>query len=233
MKMSVFLRGSVLCRATLSTLAACVLINCGSSEPVADLPPPMLPKAQASAPRTDDEFKKGDRLELMVEQDSSFNGTFEVRPEGYVLVPKLGRVPVVGLTRADAEVRLREYLERSQLKEATVFVERSALAVAGFGANPDSQVRMMLFLTGKVNRPGQHFVPVPLDHKLGLYEAVLVTGGVAKFANESKVQVMRLDSAGMRRPSVVDMKRIREGIDPDVPVGDGDIINIPEKGFGF
>ncbi|MCB1208389.1 MAG: polysaccharide biosynthesis/export family protein [Verrucomicrobiales bacterium] len=233
MKVSVSSDWSAVHRGLCAAVLACVLAGCGSNEPLADLPPPMMPVQDVAAPRTNDEFKAGDRLELMVEEDSTFNGNYEVRPEGYVLIPKLGRVPVVGLTRVGAEKRVKEYLERSQLKQATVFVERSALPGAVVGSTPQSQLRMMLFLTGKVNRPGQHFVPVPNGHKLGLYEAVLVTGGTAKFADESKVQVMRLDASGMRRPSVVNMKRIREGTDPDVPVGEGDIINIPEKGFGF
>ena len=44
---------------------------------------------------------------------------------------------------------------------------------------------------------------------------------------------MRLAEGGRRQPMVVDVRQIRDGMAPDVPVGDGDIIQVPEKVFGF
>ncbi|WP_166442974.1 polysaccharide biosynthesis/export family protein [Phragmitibacter flavus] len=177
-------------------------------------------------------FRVGDGLELMVEEDTSFNGQFSVRPEGYVLIPKLGRIPVLGLTRDGAERKMRESLQRSQLTKATVFVEL-------ISSGPDAQAamaqqpRIKVFLTGKVGSPGQHQIPVVSGRNPGVYEALLMAGGPSNFGNLSKVEIMRQDSAGLRRKQVVDVRAIEQGKTSDVPLGDGDIINVPPKVFGF
>ncbi|MFO1438440.1 MAG: polysaccharide biosynthesis/export family protein [Verrucomicrobiaceae bacterium] len=205
---------------------------CGDIRAGGDLPPPRLPTAkQASSQVT---FLPGDSLELWVEEDASFNGTFEVREGGYVLVPKIGRVVVLNLTRDAAEKRIRETLQSQQLKQATVFVEHRPNPAKSVGQLAPGVPRISVFLTGAVSRPGQHAVPLAADgHVPGVFETLLMAGGMAKFGDESKVKIMRLAEGGRRQPMVVDVRQIRDGIAPDVPVGDGDIIQVPEKVFGF
>jgi len=174
-------------------------------------------------------------LELLVEEDASFNGTFEVREGGYVLIPKVGRVLVAGLTRDVAETRVRETLQRLQLKQATVFVEHRPNLVKGqSGLLSPGSPRISVFLTGAVARPGQHVVPLAADGRApGVLEALLMAGGLAKFGDESKVRIMRLAEGGRRQPMIVDVRQIRDGLAADVPLGEGDIVQVPEKIFGF
>jgi protein involved in polysaccharide export with SLBB domain len=191
--------------------------------------------AAAKAGKTEPTFNPGDSLELLVEEDESFNGTFEVRDGGYVLIPKVGRVVVAGLTRDTAETRVRETLQRLQLKQATVFVEhRPKLGSGQPGQLAPGSPRISVFLTGAVARPGQHAVPLASDGRMpGLLEALLMAGGLAKFGDEAKVRIMRLADGGRRKPMIVDVRQIRDGIAADVPLGDGDIVQVPEKIFGF
>ena len=207
------------------------LTSCQSPQTDSALPAPRLPN-QALTTTNSQNFQVGDQLELIVEEDPTFNENYEVRDGGYILIPKVGRVPILGLSRGDAENQVKQALEKQQLTKATVFVERRAKN----SALQDGQnaTRISVFITGSVIRPGQHYVPLPTDGRPpGLYETILVTGGMAKFADDSKAKLMRADSQGVRRTMVVNLKSIQSGLTPDVPIGDGDIINVPEKVFGF
>lgn len=213
-------------------LMGMIFLGSCASETTGTLPPPTLPPGEQAAPETTRKFRVGDGLELMVEEDSSFNGLYGVRSEGYVLIPKLGRIPVLGLTRDSAERRVKDYLQRSQLTQATVFVELIAS-----GADPQvvaaQQQRIRVFITGKVGNPGQHQIPVISGRNPGVYEVLLIAGGATKFGNLSKVEIMRLDRAGLRQKQVVDVLAIQQGKANDVALGDGDIVNVPQKVFGF
>lgn len=208
---------------------------CSGNHSDGDLPPPRVPIVAVKAGKTEPTFNAGDSLELLVEEDASFNGTFEVREGGYVLIPKVGRVLVAGLTRDVAETRVRETLQRLQLKQATVFVEHRPNLVKGqSGLLSPGSPRISVFLTGAVARPGQHVVPLAADGRApGVLEALLMAGGLAKFGDESKVRIMRLAEGGRRQPMIVDVRQIRDGLAADVPLGEGDIVQVPEKIFGF
>ena len=217
-------------------LSLFLLPSCKNSEDTGLAPPPSLPPtALRKAPVANDTFQVGDTLELLVEEDPSFSSIYLVREGGYILIPKVGRIPVVGLTRSSAENQIMTTLQKGQLKKATVFVERQNRQPAATGLiGAATAPRMMVYLTGGVSRPGQHYVPMRADGSApGLYETILVTGGLAKFANESRVKIMRLDPSGVRRSIPVNIRKIKEGALADVPVGDGDIINVEEKVFGY
>ncbi len=213
---------------------ACSVLNEGGQ----GIPPPRVPKLVSSASSSVSEslFKSGDFVELLVEEDVSFNGNFEVREGGYVLIPKIGRVEVVGLNREAVENRIRDILQRQQLKHATVYVERrlGPLRTNSVSVISSSESCITIFLTGAVARPGQHALPFqPGGHTPGVYEALLIAGGLAKFGDESRIRIMRLNENGMRNSVLVDIRKIRDGLTSDVPIGDGDIIQVPEKVFGF
>lgn len=213
-------------------LAAC------KHSPQADnsLPPPALltpagPQAQGNPML----FVVGDSLELFVKEDATLNGSYVVREGGYIVIPRAGRIQVAGLDRTQAEARVKEVLQKTQLTEATVLVERTALN-GGLGqvATPIAAMpKVMVFLTGAVPRSGAHHIPLPKGRSLGLYEALLITGGMNKFAREDRVEIFRTDTQGRRRRAVVDVRPIRLGQADDPPVGEGDVIHVPEKVFGF
>jgi len=174
-------------------------------------------------------------VELYVEEDSTLNATYGVRGGGYIVIPRVGRIPVAGLDRDEAEARIKEYLQRGQLTKATVLVERIS-ARRGLESRiggPPGVPKVMIFITGSVPRSGVHYVPVPEGHQLGVEEALLLTGGLGRFAKNSHVELFRMDATGKRHKAKVDLRPIRDGKAEDVPVGEGDIINVPERVFGF
>jgi protein involved in polysaccharide export with SLBB domain len=213
-----------------------ILTGCVSKE-TATLPAPKSPPVEIEDPSDPmaGRFSPGDVLELYVREDVSLNGNYPVRDGGYIVIPRAGRVPIQGLDRAAAESKLKEYLQRTQLTEATVLVERvsARYAKAAARGGPPGVPKVMLYITGSVAKSGVHYVPVPDGRQLGLYEAILVTGGFSKYAQVDKVEVMRADATGRKHRAVIDLRGVREGKDVDPLVGDGDIINVPEKVFGF
>jgi protein involved in polysaccharide export with SLBB domain len=202
------------------------------------LPPPVrgaaLPVA-AQPPAKSMVFVAGDSLELFVKEDSTLNGVYEVREGGYIVIPRAGRIQVAGLDRLQAENRVKEVLQSTQLTQATVLVERRAkdAAPGAAGVSIAEMPKLMVFITGAVPRSGVHHIPVPSGRPLGAYEALLISGGVNKFAREDRVEIFRTDSEGRRRRAVVDLRPVRLGQADDPPLGEGDIIHVPEKVFGF
>lgn len=220
------------------------LVSCKSTGVnEADFPVPETPAGERQAVPQESPvtsvFLPGDQLELYVKEDPEFNSTYPVRSEGYVLIPKLGRIQVEGYDRKGAEKAFKRALEAGQLKTATVLVEHRAGAGAGAAASGDGRVdirhapRIRVYLTGQVQREGMHVVPMPDGRLPGLYEVLLGAGGVRNHANIKKVVMMRRDGDGRMLRTQVSLERIRKGLDPDISVGDGDIIEIPQRVFGF
>lgn len=215
-------------------LVACSLVLCASCKST----DPALPVGFSSIQQNklpvspNPIFRPGDKMELYVEEDSTFNGFYPVRLGGYVLIPKIGRIAVEGLNRDDAENLITRTLEKGQLKNAKVIVEHISGGIDRPGA--PGVLKVMVFITGSVARSGTHYIPLTNGRLPGVYETLLIAGGVSKFAQIGKVEIFRTTSAtGKRERGVVDLRAIRDGKAEDPPVNEGDIINVSEKVFGF
>lgn len=214
---------------------AATVVGCEGvrKEPPQPLPAPAI--AAAAKPAAD-VFLAGDSLELFVEEDPSFNGTYPVREGGYVLIPRIGRVHVMGMDRQGAEGQLTQALQRGQLAKARVLVERiKGVAAGGAGAGSvlPGVPKIMVYFTGSVSKPGMHALPLINGKPMGTYEALLISGGLSKFGTLGKVEILRPSASGRRTRIVVDLRPIRDGSADDPPLGEGDIVNVSEKVFGF
>lgn len=217
-------------RLVLLTAVATTFSTC-SNEDVPLAPPAQLSLAKSTQAVAKAVFQPGDKLELYVEEDASFNGNYVVRPGGYILIPKIGRLKVEGLDREGAEQLLTQTLQKNQLTKAKVLVEHVSGNYDRPG--PPGVPKVMVFITGQVARSGAHYLPISDGKSVGIYEALLISGGLSKFAQLGKVEVFRSDSTGRRTRTMIDLRPIRDGLADDPPVADGDIINVSEKVFGF
>lgn len=216
-------------------------VGCKSSDlDSGDIPPARLPEALSadsySSPAYSAPVEAGDILELFVEEDNSFNGRYSVRERGDIIIPTVGRIPVAGMSVSDAGVHVRSKLEATHLKKASVIIDRVGRAqspAGNGGGHSASGQSIRIFMTGKVNRPGQHRIPVSESGSVGVYEAILIAGGVSQFGDLQKVHLLRSDESGKRRRVPVDIRSIEKGLAVDPPIGDGDIVVVPEKIFGF
>lgn len=218
-------------------LVASILSACSNQDaPAGNLPPLSgKPEIPAAPLIVKDTFQAGDNLELFVKEDATLNNSYPVREGGYIVIPRAGRIFVAGLTRSEAESRVKDALQGTQLTKATVLVERmskSALLSSTPGA-ASSVPKIMVYVTGAVKAPGTHFVPMVNGRSLGIYETLLITGGLGRLAQDQRVEVMRIDASGRRKRAIIDLRKVSQGLADDPPVGEGDIIHVPEKVFGF
>jgi len=95
-------------------------------------------------------------------------------------------------------------------------------------------VRAQVYLLGEVNQPGA--VSLSPGPNSTVARVILDRGGMTEFGNAGKVQIKRTAPDGSTKTMRVDVARIlKEGsFEEDVPLQDGDVVIVPEKGLlGF
>ena len=94
-----------------------------------------------------------------------------------------------------------------------------------------NQVRELVYLLGEVNQRGA--VALSSGPQATAARVILSQGGMTQFANPSKVQIQRTAPDGSKKTMLVDVGHIlKEGsFEEDVPLQDGDVIIVPEKGL--
>ncbi|MEZ0390351.1 MAG: polysaccharide biosynthesis/export family protein [Verrucomicrobium sp.] len=178
-------------------------------------------------------IKPGESLDVYVLEDPSLNGGYVVRNEGHIIFPTMGRLQMAGLTPSQAEARLKQLLESQKLRVATVILDRTSQVGGPQGPSSNMQ-QLLVYITGKVARPGQHSLTVEIGKSMGVYEAILISGGFARFSNEAKAYILRQAAPSQPKQKIpVDLKAVASGTQSDIPIRAGDIVFVPEKVFGF
>ena len=167
----------------------------------ADTPDPAKPS---------DEFYTigvGDVLDIVVWKDATLSGPATVRPDGFITLPLINEVQVVGLTTA----RLREALENKYSE---------------FVTSPSVTVRVTtiasneILLVGEVTNPGVY----PLVGNKTLLQLLTRAGGLTIFAKHDNIRVVR--RAGEKVTEyIVDYNAILKGdLEQDILLRPGDRI---------
>lgn len=164
---------------------------------------------------------EGEILQVHVIEDQSFDALYQVRPGGYIILPRVGRVRVAGVDLKSAEDRVRVALEKAQqLIDATVLIERPST-----GYSDESSI---IFLAGAFDKEGPKRVASGVTQSL---IGVLLAEPVDDLADFSRVKVLRRED-GKSVVIDVDVQAILEGRVPrseDVLVIPGDIIVLPSS----
>ena len=171
-----------------------------------------------------DVIAAGETVELYVAEDESFNGLYQVRRGGYIILPRVGRVLVAEKTLEEAEGEVKGVLEKSQLRSAKVMIERPNV-VSSRGID---RAEGVVYLTGQFLRPGPFGIST--TGKPTLITTILRSGGVSEFADMEHVKVVRLLN-GKPQGEEVNVKDILEGngLTSDMTLHENDIIIIPAK----
>jgi polysaccharide export outer membrane protein len=92
-------------------------------------------------------------------------------------------------------------------------------------------VRAQVFLLGEVKQRGA--VSLGAGPNATVARVILSQGGMTDFANSSRVQIQRTAPDGSKKTMQVDVGRIlKQGtFEEDVPLQDGDVVIVPEKGL--
>ena len=167
---------------------------------------------------TDDVILPGENLDLYVVEDSTFNGHYQVRRGGYVIIPQVGRVLVAGKKLAEAEAVIRKALESSQLQHATVMVEK--LSGSDVTSGP------VIFLGGELKNPRAFRIPPHTAQTL--VSVILSSGGITDRGDLTRVRVMRV-AANNGVVEEVNVQRILDGsgLGSDLALSDGDVVMVP------
>jgi len=88
-----------------------------------------------------------------------------------------------------------------------------------------------IFVTGNVRRQGPQFLK--LGDKLSVYNAILQSGGFARFADTKNVYILRAMADGSKVKIPVNVAAVQKGQSPDIPLQGNDIVVVPEKFFSF
>lgn len=170
--------------------------------------PDNTPVAAASA-----EYVIGpeDVLNINVWKEAELSGAVPVRPDGKISLPLLNDVQAAGSTPMALTTQLTEKLKKF-LEDPRVTVTVSAI---------NSQ---RVYLVGQVARPGAF----PLTPQMTVLQALSSAGGLAEFANGSKVYILRNEN-GSQVKLPFDYKAVLNGQkgDQNILLKSGDTIVVP------
>jgi protein involved in polysaccharide export with SLBB domain len=118
------------------------------------------------------DFRRGDRIALMVQAESTLTDTFTVAsgPELILPPPTVGSLSLKGVLRSELEAKLSEYVSRFR----TNAVVRA-------------QPLLRLSIQGEVARGGIYAVPADAQ----IADALMAAGGTTQFAKANKVTIER------------------------------------------
>jgi polysaccharide biosynthesis/export protein len=153
----------------------------------------------------------GDSLSINIWKEPTLSGAVKVRPDGYVTLPLINEVQVVGLTTG----QLRKTLE-DKYKEFTTdpFV---TVRVEGIASSE-------VFLVGQVNKSGAF----PLNGNETLLQLLTRAGGLAMFADRSNLRVVRREGEKITEYIVDYDGLIRGDLKQDILLRPGDRIIVPD-----
>lgn len=146
----------------------------------------------------------GDKIRVVVLQDTEFSGDYEVNASGGISVRMLGPVQVVGKTVAEVEEYLRErYREQGFLVSPRLSVELVSMRP--------------FYIVGEVARSGQF----PYVNCLRVIQAIAIAGGFTRRAGKTRLTIKRFYSTSAEEEYVTE----------DTLVEPGDVIRVPERWF--
>jgi len=152
----------------------------------------------------------GDSLSINLWKEPTLSGTVRVRPDGYVTLPLINEVQVVGLSTAQLRKLLEEkYKEFTTDPFVTIRVEGIASAE--------------VFLVGQVGKPGAF----PLTGNESVLQLLTRSGGLGIFADRRNIRVVRRDGNKITE-YLVDFDAIVQGdLRQDILLRPGDRIIVP------
>jgi len=148
-----------------------------------------------------------------------------VSQDGYIYLPLLESVDVVGLTIIEVEIKLKALCSQFFVNPQ-VDVAFSRTRENDF-VSPWGYVSVM----GNVVKPGR--IALPQGRKLKISEAVAMAGGLAPSAKDRSVRLVRQMDDGKYSKEKVNLRSIVAGgkVDQDVELLPGDFIFVPESIF--
>lgn len=189
--------------------ATFILLGFGPALSAQSTPP--LPASETKAPAAAEReasleayrLDTGDKLRVIVYDEPTLSGEFQVSAEGTLSLPLIGNVPAAGKTPIDVEREITARLADGYIRQPRVSAE--VLTYRPF------------YILGEVRTPGKY----PYANDLTVMNAIATAEGFTPRADKRKVFVRH---AGAE-------KEEEHRLTPDLRVGPGDTIRIAERFF--
>lgn len=155
----------------------------------------------------------GDILIVSVWNEKDLTQEVLVRPDGTLSIPLAGQVQAGGLSVPDIEKNLATALAKYMKDQPSVTV--MIKQTAGY----------LIYVIGKVNKPGQFPINQPTD----VMQALAMAGGLNAFAAENSVNVLRRDKDGLQKSIPFRYSDVKGGaqLQSNILLQSGDIVVVP------
>jgi polysaccharide export outer membrane protein len=160
-------------------------------------------EALATAASAPHRFQGGEKIKIIVFNEPSLSGDYDIDPNGMVSLPLAGTVRAVGLTQAQFEKELAQKFRSDYLRNPKVTV-----AILQFRP---------IYIVGEVEKQGEY----PFKPGLNVLTAMAAAGGGTYRANRDNVLIQHFGETGMRQYP-------QRGSTVILP---GDLIRVPERYF--
>ena len=161
-----------------------------------------------------------DLLSIDVFQEPDLNKQIRVEATGFIVLPLIGKVKVVGLTVEKAQKLLEDLYEKDYLVDAHINIFVSERKI--------NTVRIF----GQVGRQGD--VEIKPDRPLTILDAIAAVGGGSRLADLRKVVLTRQNPKNRDNPEIINVEVLIEGDDSsksDYILEVGDTVFVPERFF--
>ncbi len=155
-----------------------------------------------------------DKVEVQYRYTPEYNATVALQPDGFVSLPLVGEVKLMGLTLEQSSKAIAEKAgERLADPEVTVLLKE--------------YVKPYFVVAGEVSHPGRF----ELHGQVGLIEGIAVSGGVKDSAKRTQVILFRKTGGEMAEVKVYDLRKLMSAsnIAEDVQLRSGDMIVVPRN----
>ena len=176
-------------------------------------------------------IQPGDKLEIMIQEDPSLGGVFEVTRSGSIYLPDIGTVNVMNQGEAGAAELVRQQLEGVVLVKATVTTRqipepRQETTISSQPTGPAPEVFTIIYLAGEFITPGSLRIPETVTPTL--LQTIIRSGGITPSGDLTRVKLLRIGD-DVRAVEEVNVAGILSGnLAPnDIQLEPNDIIVIP------
>ena len=141
-----------------------------------------------------------DLLDIEVFQSEELSKEVRVNPDGYILLPLIGKVKAAGLTQEKLQSAITSMLGKSYLQnpKVTIFIKE--------------YTSQRVTLGGDISRPGV----IPIIGQMTLLQAIAQSGGVSDLGKPTDIIIFRKTKRNSTKAYLLNLKDIHKGksLDP-------------------
>ena len=193
-------------------VAVVSLALCGCTPPVSHL---TAAQAAATAVATPDQatylLGPEDTLEISVWKEPDLTKQLVVRPDGKITYPLIGEIQAAGRTVRQLQEEILKRLEK--------YVTEAHVTVILLKAQ-----NYKIYVTGKVNKPGDFVIGKPVN----VMQAISMAGGLTPFASPGSIMVLRA-VGGKKEVFPFNYKEVAKGqlLEQNRTLLPGDVVVVP------